>query len=120
MKPFNLKDAKAGKPLCTRDGKPVRIICFDRENKDFPLIAAVTNDNYEDFYSYTTDGKFYNDGDISDLDLFMTPEKHKGWINIYKVNGMDCPGNIYDTREKAISNKKEQNYITTIKIEWEE
>ena len=30
MKPFDLEAAKAGKPVCTRDGRKARINCFDR------------------------------------------------------------------------------------------
>ena len=30
LKPFDLKAAKSGKPVCTRDGRKARIICFDR------------------------------------------------------------------------------------------
>lgn len=29
LKPFDLNSAKAGKPVCTRDGRKARIICFD-------------------------------------------------------------------------------------------
>ena len=28
-KPFNLEEAKAGRPVCTRNGQEVRIICFN-------------------------------------------------------------------------------------------
>lgn len=29
LKPFDLEAAKAGKPVCTRDGRKARIICFN-------------------------------------------------------------------------------------------
>lgn len=32
MKPFNLEEAKAGKPVCTRDGRRVEIISFENPN----------------------------------------------------------------------------------------
>ena len=32
LKPFDLEAAKAGAKVITRDGRPVRIICFDRKN----------------------------------------------------------------------------------------
>lgn len=32
MKPFDLELAKAGHPVQTRDGRPVRIICYDRKD----------------------------------------------------------------------------------------
>ena len=34
LKPFDFEAAKAGKPVCTRDGRKVRIICFDAKRKD--------------------------------------------------------------------------------------
>ena len=33
LKPFDLQAAKSGKPVCTRDGRKVRIICFDSKSK---------------------------------------------------------------------------------------
>ena len=34
LKEFDLEAAKAGKPVCTRDGRKARIICFDAKRKD--------------------------------------------------------------------------------------
>lgn len=31
MKEFDLEKAKAGHPVCTRNGNKARIICFDRK-----------------------------------------------------------------------------------------
>ena len=48
--------AKAGKPVCTRDGRKARIICFNTKTLcDYPIIALVENaDNsiYEAAYSF--------------------------------------------------------------------
>lgn len=33
MKEFDLEKAKAGHPVCTRDGHEARILCFDREGQ---------------------------------------------------------------------------------------
>lgn len=54
-------------------------------------------------------------------DLFFAPEKHEGWINIYKENKNFKGGYIY-LSEKEASNEGKYlcNYITTAKIEWEE
>ena len=40
LKEFNLEAAKSGKPVCTRDGRKARIICFDAKG-DKPIIALV-------------------------------------------------------------------------------
>lgn len=38
MKPFDLEKAKAGAPLCTREGFRARIVCFDANNDRFPML----------------------------------------------------------------------------------
>ena len=44
LKEFDIEVAKAGKPVCTRDGSKARIICFDKkcraiEEEEFPIVA---------------------------------------------------------------------------------
>ena len=80
MKPFNLEEAKAGKPVCTRDGRDVRIICFDKRDAQYPIVALLSEIGIEAVALYHQNGKTGN----SDKDLFMKPEKKTGWINIYK------------------------------------
>lgn len=80
--PFDLDKAKAGKPVCTRDGRKARIICFDaiRKNKR-SIIALVPSKDYpgfEDLIAYPNDGNYYG-GHENDGDLMMLPEKHEGW-----------------------------------------
>lgn len=41
FKPFDLEQAKAGKPVCTRDGRKARIICFDLKNGNHPIVAVI-------------------------------------------------------------------------------
>ncbi len=41
MKPFNLEEAKAGKPVCTRDGRRVEIISFENPSDNYPILAKV-------------------------------------------------------------------------------
>lgn len=50
LKPFDLEAAKAGKPVCTRDGRKARIICFDLKNDEYPIVAAVENDSSETLF----------------------------------------------------------------------
>lgn len=76
MKPFDLEKAKAGKPVVTRDGRPVRIICFNMvdNNGGYPLVALVCNKNgVEEIRSYNQEGHFIK-GDEHDLDLLMFSE----------------------------------------------
>lgn len=41
LKPFDLEAAKTGKPVCTRDGRKARIICFDKKDINYPIVALI-------------------------------------------------------------------------------
>ena len=118
FKPFDLEAAKAGKPVCTRDGRKARIICFDAKcNK--PIVALIYDCNKETVLQYLENGRFFVD-QIDKYDLMMFPQKKEGWINIYK-DFEDTVCCAYLTKEDALKNRSiEDGYITTIKIEWEE
>lgn len=118
LKEFDLEAAKAGKPVCTRDGRKARIICFDaKDNK--PIVALIYDCKKEIVLQYLENGRSFVD-EISNYDLMMLPEKKEGWVNIYKdfEDRICC---IYKTKEEALEKKEtEDDYITTVKIEWEE
>lgn len=120
LKEFDLEAAKAGKPVCTRDGRKARIICFDLNNKNFPIVAIINCDTEENAYQYDIDGVC--DEHDNNLNLMMLHQKKEGWINIYTCyDGAETGISIYKTKEIA---KKEvdndSSYLGTIKIEWEE
>lgn len=115
LKEFDLEAAKAGKPVCTRDGRKARIICFDAKGK-MPIIALITNDKGdENLYRYHNSGSNFNFK--GDSDLMMSPEKKEGWINVYALN------TCYSSKEEAEANidrDYEHEYVRTIKVNWEE
>lgn len=117
MKPFDLEAAKAGKPVCTRDGRKARIICFDAKRKDgkniMALIPSKEYPEFEDLVAYPNNGN-YHGGHENDGDLMMLHQKKEGWIIIHKEA-------IYDkeTAEK-IARETTANVIRIQKIEWEE
>lgn len=120
MKPFDLEKAKAGAELRTRDGRPARIICWDRQSDGFPIVALVSNGEREDIYKYPESGEKLG-YKLDALDLFMAPEKKEGWVNVYKdlakyITGGDY---IHPTKEEA-ERQKSDTCIATVKIEWEE
>lgn len=126
LKPFDLEAAKAGKPVCTRDGRKARIISFDRHGEDCPIIALVVdskNAECEEVIDYTLDG-ICNENIINHnkYDLMMFPQKKEGWINIYtSYDGIETGISVYETKEiakKGVDNSV--SYLGTIKIEWEE
>ena len=128
MEQFNLEKylKNPSRKVVTRGGQNVRIICTNRRDLNFPIIALIENESGlgETTIYYTKDGKFYFNSS-TDFDLFFTPEKHEGWINIYRSEYDDYYKGkvIYSSKEDA-ENEKYINdsdvYITTIKIEWEE
>lgn len=112
LKEFNLEEAKAGKPVCTRDGRKARIICFDLNNKNFPIVAIINCDSEENAYQYDIEG--ICDEHDNNLNLMMSFEKKEGWVIIHKEA-------IYDkeTAEK-IAKETTADVIRIQKIEWEE
>lgn len=123
LKPFDLEAAKAGKPVCTRDGRKARIICFNAKTLcDYPIIALVENaDNsiYEAAYSFSDKGEYLR-GNIRNIDLVMPLEEHEGWVNIYRNAGIVSARCIYNTREEAIESAEEDDYIDTVRVVWYE
>ena len=75
LKPFDLQKAREGKPVCTRDGRKARIICFDRD-WDMRIVALVTDPLGESVHYYLSDGKV-DSGKQNDEDLIMLPEKEE-------------------------------------------
>lgn len=76
MKPFDLEEAKAGKPVCTRDGRKVEIISFEHPIKGYPILAKVFfgKDDYEEF-TFTESGTFFVAGKESEADLMMAEDE---------------------------------------------
>ena len=121
LKPFSLEAAKAGKPVCTRDGRKVRIICFDAKRKDERnIIAVIPSKDYpgfEDVIAYPNNGNYHgwheNDGD-----LMMLLEKKEGWVNVYKDGLLDT--RVYNTKKEAFDKASPRDYVDTVRISWEE
>ena len=126
MEQFSLEKylANPSRKVVTRDGRNVRIVCTDKRDLNFPIVALIETipGGEEVTHSYTKDGKYYTAcSDI--LDLFFAPETHEGWINVYRYSdgGHAYAGAVYDSKEDAEKRKViDENYVTTIKIEWEE
>lgn len=123
MKQFSLKEylENPNRKIVTRDGRSVRILCTDRNHPTRPIITLVQNDKVENTYTYRENGSWL-DCTSSPTDLFFAPEKKEGWINIYKANSIIFPGvQVYSTKERAeAAVRGVSDYISTIKIQWEE
>ena len=125
MKQFSLTEylKNPSKKIVTRDGRSVkRILCVDAKG-DYPIVALIkSKDEKEEYpFRYTVNGQF-SPGYEKQADLFFVPEKYEGWVNIYTdCNNTDCLGTrIFKSKDEAEKEgKKWEDYVITIKIEWE-
>ena len=121
MKQFNLEEylKNPSRKVITRDGRSVKIHCTNYYIGNRCIIAEIEGDSFSQ--------PFYRNGkvqscEINPLDLFFAPEKHEGWVTVYKQekDGCYCTGSVFDSKEKALEAADNHNYVSTIKIEWEE
>ena len=127
MKQFNLEEylANPSRKVVTRDGRNVKIHCTNYIGAQH-IIAQVEGNDYSSDFS--NDGRFIV-CEESSCDLFFAPEKHEGWVNIYKAEvprkTLGCMvtryvgSSIWPT-EEAAKTAADADDIVTIKIEWEE
>ena len=124
MKQFNLEEYLANpRKVITRDGRNARIICTDAKN-DYPIVALIEMPNGREShpFGYKKDGTCIIDEKLS-CDLFFAPEKHEGWLNIYRSeSGFYLRGNPYKSKEEAdeVARANYKTFCATVKIEWEE
>ena len=124
MEQFSLEKylANPSRKVVTRDGCPVRILCTDKKSYNEQIVGLIMGNNGMEFIStWTQQGKSFFNSDTPN-DLFFAPEKHTGWVNVYRNNDSHTyAGAVYDSKEDAEKRKTiDENYVTTIKIEWEE
>ena len=118
---FSLEEylADPSRKVVTRDGKPVRIICTDADRKN-PIVALV-KEGTDKIFSYRPDGLLYYPATCNN-DLFFETTKKDGYINIYRAINVRA-GFIFNTKEEAEKDcnyGKNEAFIKTIKISWEE
>lgn len=123
MNKFNIKEylANPSRKVVTRDGYPARILYTDAKGK-YPVVAIFDIDDEEDSVGKFQKDGMYNENEISPFDLFFAPEKKEGWVNIYRnvCGGVSTGTDVFSTKEHAQSSRKYENYLGTVKIEWEE
>ena len=126
MKPFNLEEylKNPSRKVVTRDGRNVKIYCTNYRG-NFPIVAEIEGLNYST--GFTDDGvhMYWNCIKETDYDLFFAPEKHEGWVNIFKniYSGNHYMGDSRVFKSKEDAEKEGMkciDYVSTIKIEWED
>lgn len=126
MKPFSLKEhlEHPDWKVVTREGEPVRILCTDLDDHDYPVAAVIKNRHVD---KYTADGLFQF-AQVNKYDLFFADEKYEGWVNLFENpnpygsrNRIIVGHSLYETKAEAekIGNLSD-GYVTTVKIKWEE
>lgn len=108
MKQFNQEKAEAGAELQTRSGLPVRILATDIEGR-YPIAVAVSEmyGQSETLMAVTAQGRYIDDENDHDSDVFMAPVKKSGWINIYPdgesmIASIARTSSVYPTEEVAL------------------
>ena len=128
MEQFSLEKylANPSRKVVTGGGRKVKILCTDRKGA-YPIIALVENhdsDN-ESVYSYRENGLCSLFSQSEENNLFFAPEKHEGWINIYRSDTLGYyirQNKLYNSKKEAdeVAKSNFRTFIKTIKIEWEE
>ena len=127
MKQFNLKEylKNPSRKIVTRGGYPATIVSTTFHQENYPVVAEVYFSSYDkkQSYSFTANGLFLDSSEDS-RDLFFAPEKHEGWINVYRdrdTGTVSFGAILYTSREEAEEvGKTDVYYAATAKIEWEE
>lgn len=106
MKPFDLEAAKVGKPVCTEDGWPVRILCFDRKGER-TIVAAINKNGHETIACFWSNGSR-----TTGSHLYMVGEKKEGAVVTYlNYSGKACVSGPY------INEVEMQEAIRLIKLD---
>lgn len=123
MRQFSIEEylKNPSRKVVTRDGQSVKIHCTNfGSNSGQLIVAEIEGSGYST--TFFKNGKFFK-SEETPLDLFFATEKREGWINLYKCeNSTKCYTSSYpyDSEEKAIElGKMSDNYLKTVKIEWE-
>lgn len=126
MKQFSLSEhlKNPTRPIVTRDGNLARIICTNRGDENYPIVALVRFEDGEAVMTYNENGEI--DKGPCPYDLFFASElktKKVGWMNVCRYGDSKhftlVGGVIHPTREQALTNR--QDYVVdTIQIGWEE
>ena len=95
MKPFNLQEAIAGKPICDRLGRDVMFVDYVKEEQSSHKLVCL---NFvKKITTYTAEGRAYSSSSESNYDLFMVATKKNVWANLYTNNTFF----YYDTEAEA-------------------
>ncbi|CAH1657715.1 hypothetical protein CHELA1G11_13012 [Hyphomicrobiales bacterium] len=70
------------KPVQTKDGRKVRLLCTDGPDCQYPVIGIIEGDIYPSYWM--TDGNYMSTRAEDRRILINAPEKHELWVNVWK------------------------------------
>lgn len=103
----NMTKLDLHKPVQTRDGRPVRLICTNKKG-DFPLVGLVLKNNGdEEVITFSNNGLYYENGPECISDLVNVPERKERWLNVYPPDTCVAPfeKSRYDADVRASSHR---------------
>lgn len=107
------------KPVSTRDGRKVRVLCTDLKGVH-PIVGVVTRaDGEEVVLTWLPDGRL-SFNVACPGDLINVPERHVRWVNVYRgLDGRMWGASLCVSREMADAHA-DCNRIACLRIEFEE
>ena len=81
QKPFDAEAAKNGAKVETREGRSVRILCYDCVTDAYPIIGLVNYESVEHCFTYTIEGKVLI-SETSENDLVIIEEVEEAKFNV--------------------------------------
>lgn len=105
MIPFNLDSARRGDPVCTADGREVRLYAFDApcvwSGKPQPIAGVVKSAQRWELASWCEDGMHRWDTATA-FDLRMAQRKETRWVVTYRIGKATAiHSSAYETENDA-------------------
>ncbi|HET8685549.1 MAG TPA: hypothetical protein VFM18_02655 [Methanosarcina sp.] len=105
------------KPVQTRDGLPVRILCTDRKD-DYPIVGLVKYQSGEEVRTWTDSGSYSLDLTNRHKDLMNVPETKIYYMNVY-WNRVGVYNSSLEQAHSNINESAQSEYICTLKLTYE-
>ena len=91
------------KPVQTRDGRKVRILCTDMKgDMGDTVVGIIAEGDSEEVLTWKTDGVYNRAGDETSCDLINVPETRVVWVNMYAHDlSTSYPSKVHADRHGA-------------------
>lgn len=105
----------------TRDGRRARVICIDRENDRYPVVALVRKEDGGEYVgTFTSAGSAYQNS-FNVLDLQDLPSQQTLYLNIFSGSGGKDPASLRGSIEAAKAYiRSDTNYAGTLELTFED